>query len=71
MNKTTTTFKMENNTGVDLYSLGFTSVFYLGGIVMDFQSAVVVLVGLSTLTYNVLRIYNDYVKKKKEQKGIN
>lgn len=69
MNKTTTYNKMENNTGVDFYSLSLTFLFYILGSIVDFQSAIVILVGLSTLTYNVLRIYNEYVKKKKENKN--
>jgi hypothetical protein len=69
MIKTTQLKKMETN-GLDYYSLGGTFTFYvLGSVFANFQGALIIMVGLSTLLYNGLRIYNDFLKKKKNQKN--
>lgn len=58
--------EMENH-GVDYLSVGATILTLLMQFFTDIQSVVVVMVGLSTLAYNGLRIYNDFVKKSKKK----
>lgn len=55
---------MENQ-GVDYYSVTGMLTTFLMQFFTDIQGVIVVMVGLSTLAYNGLRIYNEFLKKKK------
>jgi hypothetical protein len=51
---------------LDAKSLGFTSAFYLAGIWANFANAIPVIVGMSTILYNGVRIYLEFRNRKKQ-----
>jgi hypothetical protein len=59
--QTTTLPKMDNATGPDYFSLAITALFTLLAI-MNVQLIIGLAVGLTTILYNVLRIYNDFLR---------